>query len=207
MSLFKLNMKKNEGISSGILEKVTIGTIDYEKSFENWLENSPNVLFDEDEGNTVIWVGRQTRAHIGDTSKYPDLIGIDSAGDVVIVELKKGRTPREVVAQALEYASWVSKLSYTDLNEIFLEYMQGTNEIEKKTLLNTYKEVFYPDLLEDINVELNKSQKIYILAEEVTPIVKQVTAYLRNSLVWKFIVWNIKFIKQSKVNILLVQRR
>jgi hypothetical protein len=33
------------------------------------------------------------------------LIGIDSAGDLLIVELKKGKTPREVVAQILEYAA------------------------------------------------------------------------------------------------------
>lgn len=181
MGLYKLSTKKSEDISSGILEKVNIGNVDYEKDFENWLENSPNVLFEEEEGNTVIWIGRQVRASVGNISKYPDLMGIDSSGDIVIVELKKGKTPREVIAQALEYSSWASKLSYQELNDIFLEYNRLANKKEQADLITTYKEVFYPDLQEEINIEINKNQKIYIVAEEITPTVKQVSGYLRNT--------------------------
>jgi hypothetical protein len=182
MGLFKLNTKETGSVALGILERVIIGNIDYERDFENWLENSPDVLFDEDEGNTVIWIGRQVRAGIGSSFKYPDLMGIDSSGDIVIVELKKGKTPREVVAQALEYSSWVSKLNYQELNDIFLQYKKLTNKVDQITdLLSTYKEVFYPDLEEDIRVEINNNQKIFIVAEEVTSTVKQVTTYLRNS--------------------------
>ncbi len=37
-----------------------------------------------------------------------DLLCINDTGDLVIVELKRNKTPREVTAQALEYASWVT---------------------------------------------------------------------------------------------------
>jgi hypothetical protein len=70
MGLFTL--KTTDGkLSSAIMEKVKSDTIDYEKDFENWLENSPNVLLDEDEGS-VIWIGRQVNATVGDSGKYPD---------------------------------------------------------------------------------------------------------------------------------------
>jgi hypothetical protein len=178
MGLYTLNKTDSE---KGVLEKVNIGSVDYEKDFEDWLENSPDILFEEDEGNTVIWIGRQVNARMDGTNKYPDLMGIDSSGDVVIVELKKGKTPREVVSQALEYVSWASKLKEEELNSYYLDYSKN-NKGELFDLKTKFKNVFYPDTEEEINVELNKNQKIFIIAEEVTPIVKQVTTYLRSNL-------------------------
>lgn len=105
MGLYQLKNIKNN-IEEGVVEKVKPNSIDYERYFESWLENSPSLLLDdEQEGNTILWIGRQVTANVGDTEKFPDLIGIDSSGDLVIVELKKGKTPREVIAQILEYAA------------------------------------------------------------------------------------------------------
>ena len=36
-------------------------------------------------------------------------------GDLVVVELKSGRTPREVTAQALDQASWAKALEFDDV--------------------------------------------------------------------------------------------
>jgi hypothetical protein len=44
-----------------------------------------------------------------------DLLAIDSLGNLVLLELKRDQTPREVVAQALEYGAWVAKLRSEDL--------------------------------------------------------------------------------------------
>lgn len=49
MALFTLKLT-DQDLSSGILEKVKTDSIDYEKDFENWLENSPNVLLDQEDG-------------------------------------------------------------------------------------------------------------------------------------------------------------
>ena len=37
-----------------------------------------------------------------------DLLAIAPDGSLVLIELKRDRTPREIVAQALDYASWVA---------------------------------------------------------------------------------------------------
>ena len=36
-------------------------------------------------------------------------------GDLVVVELKSGRTPREVTAQALDHAPWVKDLEFDEV--------------------------------------------------------------------------------------------
>jgi hypothetical protein len=36
-----------------------------------------------------------------------------------VLELKRDRTPREVVAQVLDYASWVSALTHDEVLDIF----------------------------------------------------------------------------------------
>ena len=179
MGLYKLR-KVNEDKESGILEKVKTDSIDYEKDFENWLENSPAVLLDDDSDSTVLWIGRQVNATVGDVGKYPDLIGIDSNGNLVIVELKKGKTPREVIAQILEYASWGAALNYDDLNAIAQSYYSTDKNLCGKPLEEIFKNVFLPESEEEYNIQFNVNQKLFIVAEEISPIVKQVALHLRS---------------------------
>jgi RecB family endonuclease NucS len=40
-----------------------------------------------------------------------DLLAIAPDASLILIELKRDRTPREVVAQALDYASWVDDLT------------------------------------------------------------------------------------------------
>jgi len=180
MGLYKL---KNTGanIEEGIVEKVKTNSIDYERYFESWLENSPSLLLDDEAGgNTVLWIGRQVTASVGNTDKFPDLLGIDASGDLVIVELKKGRTPREVVAQLLEYAAWGSHLDYNQLDDLARNYY-ATDEINKgKSLKQIYQEVFNFESDVDREDIFNRRQNLFIVAEEVSPVVRQVSEYLRD---------------------------
>ena len=55
-----------------------------------------------DDGKILI-IGRQVLTNLG---SLIDLLGLDTFGNTVIIELKRGKTPRETVAQLLEYASF-----------------------------------------------------------------------------------------------------
>jgi hypothetical protein len=178
MGLYKLNVESG-AIEKGVLQRAKTDSINYEKDFENWLENSPSVLLDDAAETTVIWIGRQVSTVVGDTDKYPDLIGIDSDGDLVIVELKKGKTPREVIAQILEYAAWGEALSYEDLDRMVKAYYKAKDENFDKSLHSLYREVFYPDADSEIKIDFNRNQKLYIVAEEISPVIKQVATHLR----------------------------
>lgn len=46
----------------------------------------------------MLIIGRQTSASIEAGTVLPDLLAIDSEGNLVIIELKKAQAPREVVA-------------------------------------------------------------------------------------------------------------
>lgn len=178
MGLYTLKRTTSD-IEDCIVEKVKTDSIDYERYFESWLENSPSLLFDDDNGgNTVLWIGRQVTANVGDTGKYPDLLGIDSTGDLVIVELKKGRTPREVIAQILEYASWGSQLDYAALDDLAHVYYKDDENNSGKSLKEIHQEVFNYDAGIERDDFFNRKQKLYIVAEEVVPIVRQVSEYL-----------------------------
>ena len=178
MGLYTLKLTGDD-LSKGILEKVKTDSIDFEKDLENWIENSPNVLLDEDEGS-VIWIGRQVTAAVGGSGFYPDLVGIDASGDLVMVELKKGKTPREVIAQIMEYAAWGSSLTSEDLNQMAQAYNRRIDCDFSKNIDELYQEAFFPDADEMPEVEFNRNQKLFIVAEEISPVVQEVASHLRD---------------------------
>ena len=73
---------------------------------EQWLEDmivaTPALLSDD-----WMLIGRQESTGQGGRV---DLLALAPDASLVLIELKRERTPREVVAQALDYASWVERL-------------------------------------------------------------------------------------------------
>ena len=97
-----------------------------EKELEDLLYEHIEIL-----NESWIVVGRQVRTTSG---KFIDLLCMDHDGDMIVVELKKDLTPREVTAQAIDYASCVARLSVEEIAQI---YLSGSNENE--TLNEAYE--------------------------------------------------------------------
>ena len=70
---------------------------------------------------SLLLIGRQVPTAHG---KFIDLLAIDGDGNLVVLELKRNRTPREVVAQLLDYGSWVRTLEDDDIAAIFDRFLQ-----------------------------------------------------------------------------------
>ena len=49
---------------------------------------------------------------------------MDADGKLVVIELKRDRTPREVVAQLLDYGSWIRTLGDEDIAAIFEAFLK-----------------------------------------------------------------------------------
>lgn len=64
-------------------------------------------------------IGRQVYTDFG---KYIDLLAIDTTGSIIIIELKKHKTPRDVVAQTIDYAAWVENLSSEKFVQIYADF-------------------------------------------------------------------------------------
>jgi hypothetical protein len=92
------------------LERLPASRLDQEQRLEDWIFEDSSVL-----GLDVALIGRQVPTVHGGRI---DLLGIDRDGHCVVLELKRDRTPRDVVAQVLDYATWVKGLGYTDLDDI-----------------------------------------------------------------------------------------
>ena len=152
---------------------------DLEKVLEDWIEESPQLIFEEE---PLAVIGRQSRTGFG---KYLDLLAIDKTGATVIIELKRGEAPRDVVAQALEYAAWVSSLSRTDLDEIAREYSskQGGSAEGVADLYDLAfsdgAEVEESGEKKSDRVTFNHRQRIVVVAEELPGEVEQTLRYLR----------------------------
>ena len=59
-------------------------------------------------GTDLLVVGRQVETAFGG---FLDVLCIDVSGRLHALELKRDKTPRDVVAQVLDYGSWVSNLT------------------------------------------------------------------------------------------------
>ena len=137
-----------------------------ENELEDMISQDINVLSD-------LWmlIGRQVQTAFG---KRIDLLAIDSSGSLIVIELKKGKTPREVVAQTLDYASWVKDLESDEIAEIYENY--GGEELSKKPSLDeAFTARFQSKLIED---DLNSSHQIVIVASSLDSSTERIVTYL-----------------------------
>jgi hypothetical protein len=112
----------------------------------------------------ALIIGRQVPT---DHGKFIDLLAMDATGALVIIELKKDRTPREIVAQVLDYASWVRTLTTPEIYERAEKFLN-------KRLVTAYREHFG----EAIPDQLNASHSMLIVASELDPASRRIVEYL-----------------------------
>jgi hypothetical protein len=147
------------------LTEINHSKLDFEQRLEDWLYEDISILSAE-----LLIVGRQVETDYG---KYIDLLCINSDGDLVIVELKKDKTPREVTAQVLDYASWVKDLSHERiLNLSNLHFARKDMNLEE-----TFQKKFGVELPE----VLNSSHAMLIVASEIDESTERIIKYLSDS--------------------------
>lgn len=176
MPIFKLEKSEGDDISKAELVIAQETNLELEKHLENWLENSPRALTQE----PLLWIGRQTSASVDEHTIFPDLLGVDIEGNLIIVELKRDKAPREVIAQLLEYAAWAGELSESQIREIAETYFKTRDEFEGKTFDEAFREVF--DLPEtDELPRLNEHLRLFIVPEDISSRIERVCRFLRTS--------------------------
>jgi hypothetical protein len=132
-----------------------------EKLLEDMILAAPRILSAE-----WMLIGRQEDTGFGGRI---DLLAIAPDGALVLIEIKRDRTPREVVAQALDYASWVEKLGADDIAAIYGRFAPG------KSLADDFRQRFGHPLDED---SLNQSHQIIIVAASLDNSSERIVAYL-----------------------------
>lgn len=132
-----------------------------EKILEEMIVECPTILSGE-----WMLIGRQEKTSFGGII---DLLAIAPDGSLVLIEIKRDKTPREIVAQALDYASWVEQLTADKIVQIYQRFSQGGD------LGADFKKHFGVELDEET---LNDSHQIILVAAELDPSTERIITYL-----------------------------
>jgi len=153
---FLMNLWK---VSGKNLTSIPATKLNEEKRLEQWIMEDPLII-----GQDLLLVGHQIRTTYGG---FIDILAMDSIGNLVIIELKRDKTPREVVAQILDYASWVRTLGITELQSI-----------SSKRLQNGLEDAFFQHFGVTIPESVNASHSMIIVASEMDDSSQRIVEYL-----------------------------
>ena len=151
----------------GGLKSVEFGPLDIESRLEEVLDAridiaSPNWLV----------IGRQVRT---DHGVFIDLLAIDRDANLVVLELKRDKTYRDIVAQVLDYGSWVRDLKDDRIAQIFDEYQRRWHSDRAITSID---EAFTARFGMAIPDELNSTHELVVVAASLDPSTERVVRYL-----------------------------
>lgn len=178
-------------ISKDQLKEITQSKLDLEFRLETWLDNDISILADD-----LLVIGRQV---ITDYGGQLDLLCIDKKGDLVIVELKKDKTSREVTAQALDYASWVKDLSKERVTEIANAYLLTKNGSNLEDAFCDKFSSEFPDIL-------NYQHNIIIVAAQIDSISERIIKYLSETYGVRINVATFQYFRDSSGRELLARK-
>lgn len=108
-----------------------------------------------------------------DAGKFVDILCIDYDGDMVVVELKKDLTPREVTAQVIDYAASVSKMTVEEIAQLYLQFSNGN-----ETLNDAFQKKFGTALDES---SVNQNVKMVIVAAKMDNGTERIIRFLRET--------------------------
>lgn len=130
-----------------------------EKDLEDMIVADPALA-----GMDLLVLGRQVGTSFGGSV---DVLAVDVDAHVHVLELKRDRTPRDVVAQALDYGSWARGLGLEDLEAI---YARSHNE--------SFAEGFAARFGEALPDVINAQHELTVIASALDPASERIVSYL-----------------------------
>ena len=154
-------------IDSG-LSRIEPATLNLESRLEDILARDISVA-----ASNWMVIGRQVPTPWG---KKIDLLCIDGEGNLVVLELKRNKTEREVVAQALDYGSFVHKISAEEVPRLFNAYQKDYFPGQPtKSLEEAFCARFS---VRQMPEDLNSSHELVIVASTLDAATERIVGYL-----------------------------
>jgi hypothetical protein len=148
------------------LQEIETARLDFEQRIHDWIEQDISIISDD-----LLVIGKEVQTDYGG---FIDLLCLDQMGNTVIIELKRNKTPREVTAQALDYASWVKDLSNEQIAKIAKEYFKSKGSSNLEEVFKSKFELYLPEVLNDRHT-------ILIVASEIDNSTERIISYLSNT--------------------------
>ena len=127
-------------------------------------------------------IGRQVPTQSGPL----DLLAIDKAGNLIVVEVKKNSLPRESLAQAIDYVSEVASWNLDKISEKCIKY---TGQSLEDLIIESFPEVN----LETVNV--NESQRIVLVGFSIERSLERMITWLSDNYEVNINAVNLQYIK------------
>jgi hypothetical protein len=138
--------------------------LDLEARLEQWIAKDVSVL-----DPRLMVIGRQVET---DSGGFIDLLCLSKVGDLVVVELKRDKTPREITAQVLDYASWVKDLDSRRIREIADAYLRQDGPLDE-----AYRRRFACELPDT----LNEDHSMLVVGSEIDASSERIITYLSST--------------------------
>ncbi len=133
---------------------------------QEWIESTPEVL-----GEELLIIAKE-KSYFEGTRERPDLIALDKAGNVVVIELKRDDSGRNIEWQAIKYASYYANFKIDKIIDVFADYLKRRGEIgsesEEVDARQKIAEFVDDGTLDNINVNQNILLVSHRFAKEVT---------------------------------------
>lgn len=148
------------------------------KHLQEWLAHEPSALGEE------LLVIQKEFDGFDDTRERLDLLALDKDGNLVIIENKLDDSGRDVVWQALKYASYCASLTKLQIVEIFQQYLnryeKGTSESGSLDASSQICEFLDAPDLDEVKLNLGNSQRIMMVAANFRKEVTSTALWLLN---------------------------
>lgn len=106
-------MMRIDGDSAAELSTTSLSRADIPESrLHRWFYDDPSAFLDEE----LLVIGHEVPIETGDRI---DVLAIDRAANLVVVEIKRGKMRKGIHAQGLNYVSHVAEWSYEDVERCF----------------------------------------------------------------------------------------
>jgi hypothetical protein len=139
-----------------------------EQHLEDWIERKPEIL-----GEPLLIIGRQVQ--VSGVDNRLDLLAIDRAGNLVVIEVKRDTADVPADFQALRYAAAVANWSYETIKNQAEGYYRG-----RQPKIEPRFEELTEQFFEEENVDLNEDQRIVIVGRNVHERLVAVANWLLN---------------------------
>jgi hypothetical protein len=140
------------------------------RDLEKWVETYPDILGEE------LLILTTEYDKFDKTNERLDLLAIDKDGSLVIIELKRDDSGKNVELQAIKYAAYCSTLTLTEIAKLYQSYSAKKGKaLTEETAKNSILDFIQCEEFE----ELSDRPRVIIVSKEYSPEVTSAVIWLR----------------------------
>lgn len=164
-ALYRVDMEHDE---FAVLRPVSARELDLkEKHIEKWVVGKPEILFSDP--NAVMIIASEITGEM-----QADVMAVDSQGNLIIIEIKRHGSDRNVIGQILDYAAQLSEWQYEEFDK---RWKKDGGESKGDLLVAFQKFIENNSFSEE---DFLKNRYLYILAAGEDESMKRIISWLRD---------------------------